>query len=360
MSSCRYCGSDQAKKHCVCTEVSYCGSECQKKDWKRHKAHCPPFGIQKIEGKGNGLVANRKICFGEIIFREKPLLVINNNASENYEDWCQYVVDKVEQLSSENKKVYTTLADNPAFSKTSEMLFIKFKKDYTEERLKYLRILRTNGINVDDQGDTTCVYSRFSLINHSCDPNSMRNLEDGAEMEVTVTAARDIPKGEEILIKYFNQEAAGLIREKRRLKLLNWGFQCNCDVCNLASDPLKVNEKLRETLQEAKEELKMCPANANDVKSLQTQKILELKVISLIRELKTQLVSELPDHLMAVHHIIKLLKKHRQKVREDPDIFRQEAAELAQKLGPKFVAEFQFWDNLTNRTMEAFYSRRKR
>lgn len=360
MAPCNHCEEEGAGKTCICGQVSYCGAECQKKDWKKHKGSCPPFCVKNIEGKGNGLVAVRKICFGDEIMTEKPLLVIDNNKSENYDDWCDYVVGQVEELNDENLKIYNNLADNQQFKKTSELLYIKFKKDYSEEKLKHLRILRTNGVNTDDEGRTTCVYSRFSLLNHSCAPNAMRNVEDGEGVEVTVTAARDILKGEEITIKYFSQEVAALSREKRREKLTNWGFLCSCEVCNLDGEELKKNEDNRVALEAAKEELKMCPTDANDITSLQNQRRLELSVISLLRKLKTQLVPELPDHLMAYHHILKLLKKHKQKVVENPEQFRQEALELSQKLGSKFVSEFEFWDNLTNKTLNAFHARRKK
>lgn len=358
---CNYCAVEDARKSCICGEVWYCGTECQKKDWKNHKTTCPPFYVKNIPGKGNGLVAVRKINFGDKIFQEKPLLVINNNKSDNYEDWCDYVVEQIKDLNEDQIKVYNNLADNETFKKTSELLYIKFKKDYPEEKLRYIRILRTNGINTDDEGRTTCVFSKFSLLNHSCAPNAMRNVEDASDsIEVTVTAARDILKGEEITIKYFSQEVASLNREKRRITLLNWGFQCSCQICTLEGDDLKKNEQVREELEVLKEEIKKCPTDANDIKCLKNQRKLELSIIGLLRELKTQLIAEMPDHLMACHHIVKLLIVHKQKVKENPDEYRQEAILLANKLGSKFVTEFEFWDNLTNKTLNAFQTRRKK
>merc|ERR1712013_665005 len=159
--------------------------------------------------------------------------------------------------------------------------------------------------------------------------------------------------GEEIAIKYFSQEIASMTRDKRRVKLLNWGFQCSCQICNLEGDDLGNNEQVRE-------ELKKCPTDANDIKSLLKQIKLEICIISLLRELRTQLIAEMPDHLMACHHVLQLLIVHRQKVAENPDAFRQEALGLASKLGSKFITEFEFWDKLTNKTLNAFKTRRKK
>jgi len=354
MPTCNQCQAEGTPKACVCGGVAYCGTECQKKHWRKHKEHCPPFLVRKVEGKGNGLIAVRKICFGEQIMHEKPLLVIENNKTDNFMDWCECVVEKIDSLDDDKIEVFKHLADNENFKKTAELLFIKCKKGFNEEKLKYLRILRTNGINIDDEGIRTCVFPQFSLLNHSCAPNAVRNVEDEETGDLKVIAARDIAKGEEITIKYFSQEIAALKREKRLEKLVNWGFTCNCEICSLEGEELEHNEKTREALETAKTELRLCPTDPTNVKSLQNQRKLELNILNLLVELKTQLLTEIPDHLMGCHHVTKLLMKHGQKVKENPDKFRTEALHLSQKLGSKFISEFTFWDNLTKENLKYF------
>ena len=61
--------------------------------------------------------------------------------------------------------------------------------------------MRTNGINIDEEGNRTGIFNIFSRINHSCAPNSVRNIICDKTGEMTVIAARDIEKGEEINIK---------------------------------------------------------------------------------------------------------------------------------------------------------------
>ena len=39
---CRVCGKEDSKKCGQCHRVYYCSVQCQKKDWKSHKATCSP------------------------------------------------------------------------------------------------------------------------------------------------------------------------------------------------------------------------------------------------------------------------------------------------------------------------------
>lgn len=41
VGACEVCGKIEGTKRCSgCKQLSYCGKECQKKDWKRHKTYC--------------------------------------------------------------------------------------------------------------------------------------------------------------------------------------------------------------------------------------------------------------------------------------------------------------------------------
>lgn len=41
-NSCKVCGKEDSKKCGQCHRVYYCSVQCQKKDWKSHKATCSP------------------------------------------------------------------------------------------------------------------------------------------------------------------------------------------------------------------------------------------------------------------------------------------------------------------------------
>ena len=94
-------------------------------------------------------------------------------------------------------------------------------------------------------------------------------------------------------LQYFNLEAASLLRDLRRLKLLNWGFNCNCDICDLPEDDLQRNENLRKQLSVSKEALKKCPTDPFDLQSLRKQLTIEKIAVKILSDLKSQLIGNM-------------------------------------------------------------------
>merc|ERR1711894_327762 len=198
-----------------------------------------------------------------------------------------------------------------------------------------------------EEGKMTGVYDNFSRLNHSCGPNSIRNINCSYTGEINVIATRNIEEGEEIHIKYFDMETASLQRMARKMKLLNWGFNCICDICNLKDKALEENENLRTKLQSAKIALQKCPTDPYNITSLKKQMVIEKLIIQLLRELSTQMIGDFVDHLMSLVHVGKLLKCHGEKVQDNLDEVRTEAYHLVSQLGSKFMDQYLYWENLT-------------
>ena len=74
-------------------------------------------------------------------------------------------------------------------------------------------------------------------------------------------------------------------------------------------------------------------------------RIITLKLFSL--------TAEIPDHLMSLHHVSKLLTAHRQKTNCDAAQLKNEAKEMSTKLGPAFLNQFYYWDDLTSKCCES-------
>lgn len=74
-ATCALC-SEKANSRCGgCNKVSYCSREHQKKHWKIHKGECCSWKICESPQLGRYLVAIRDIKAGEIIMRERPILL---------------------------------------------------------------------------------------------------------------------------------------------------------------------------------------------------------------------------------------------------------------------------------------------
>ena len=61
MTSCQVCGAEGASPCGGCGNVAYCGTKCQRKDWKEHKVRCRCYKITRETGAehGNHVLASR-------------------------------------------------------------------------------------------------------------------------------------------------------------------------------------------------------------------------------------------------------------------------------------------------------------
>ena len=57
--------------------------------------------------------------------------------------------------------------------------------------------------------------------------------------------------------------------------------------------------------------------------------------------------AELPDHLMSLHHVSRLLECHGLESVENIEEIRVEALDLSTKLGKGFHDQYLYWNNLT-------------
>lgn len=68
--------SEVSKSRCSgCSQVFYCSTDHQKKDWKTHKLQCSPMRVSFNDKVGRYYVATRNIKPGEIVLREAPLVI---------------------------------------------------------------------------------------------------------------------------------------------------------------------------------------------------------------------------------------------------------------------------------------------
>ena len=91
---------------------------------------------------------------------------------------------------------------------------IIFKNRHSTRRSPYFPQMISSGL-----------FYISSFINHSCDCNANYN---GIGDFIILFSIKDVNKDEEITISYCEQNE---IYEKRKIKLDNWGINCNCEFC---------------------------------------------------------------------------------------------------------------------------------
>ena len=170
-------------KVCKCHSVSYCGEECQREDWPRHRKNCIPVMVKEYGEKGKGLVASKNIKMGELILIDKAAMSNDDIVLDSYG--------------------YTLTSD-------AERLLINRK-----------------------------ILKDISILNHSCAPNAAMGLLDGKESKelenrIELRALRDISKEEEVTIFYPTEkmDLHWLHADMRERIHEDFGFDCKCPVCS--------------------------------------------------------------------------------------------------------------------------------
>ncbi|GAB2290844.1 hypothetical protein Dimus_025108 [Dionaea muscipula] len=198
-SRCEICFTSSALKRCSsCHVVWYCGSMCQKSDWKLHRVECQT--MSKLEKKRLKSLTPSVRLMVKLYLRRRleKKEVIPATVSDNYK--------LVEALVS---RILLALACNAHSICDSD-----------------LRPLGTG------------LYPVVSIINHSCLPNSVL-MFDGRK--AVVRAVNCIPKGTEVLISYIDTAGSTITRQKALKE--QYFFTCSCSRCIMLgqSDDIQEN-----------------------------------------------------------------------------------------------------------------------
>ena len=118
LSKCRVCLSVGAKLCSKCKAVGYCGANCQKKDWVRHRANCSPVLVAELKHSGRGLVAARKIKTGELILKENATIAL----PQDIDAWeaGDIIAKQVEKLNKEQQTEFYKLTYKQGLVNLSE------------------------------------------------------------------------------------------------------------------------------------------------------------------------------------------------------------------------------------------------
>ena len=243
-------GGDSTKKCSKCSSVSYCGQECQVADWARHKRLCVPVMVKDFGEKGRGLVASKSFEVGDLIFKDTSVasiicadkVPVTNLVKNGREVYAQ-----ISKLSDADQKSFFELSENAkVYGILSDPIFGGIPENY-----KRACSIFHNNQRVTCENNKAHLYLKYSMINHSCDPNALADSLEFDAKKIELRAMKEIKVGEEVTFSYLDAYTAILgERKENRLILENYGFQCKCGIClQPETDRIK---KLRDEWNEIK------------------------------------------------------------------------------------------------------------
>ncbi|KAF8876952.1 hypothetical protein BD779DRAFT_127291 [Infundibulicybe gibba] len=192
--------------------------------------------IGPVPGKGLGIFATRDLDMGDLVYVERPLLVIPSRAAHakigTPLDWTK-----------EKSKRATMFVVNQQYYRAFERLepeaqdaFLSLANIHTEDGSWTVHgICRTNGFGIEELVDTVdtleapyiAVCKEFSRANHSCGPNVTRYFNKKT-FAFYFSATRPIKTGEEITVSY---GVVDDVRSVRQQDCQKFGFDCDCPAC---------------------------------------------------------------------------------------------------------------------------------
>jgi len=364
---------------CPCGKVSYCSTECQKQNWKIHKPACPPYKVIKIEGKGKGLVATRKVAAGDVLLQEMPLMVIDSIDSEVSSDHFKLefevlgeatqkkvlelfdpvkddlkleLLENINEVEAGIRKGREEDPDNQELGELVQRMgelgagIIREADEEEEDYIRAQRIFAANSMQVCEVGaiyssTEGALYHHISLINHSCNPNAVWSWTKGNFRKKVVRAIKPIKKGEEILVNYIDLEDFNYgNRESRRLALVDkFGFFCKCSECSLEGDEFDLNEQHRLEVVQNLETVKTLMAKHNERSTVQALNTGSSTVV-LVKELGLML--ELPRILLNMYQVATAARYQNIIGSVNPAVFGDRALALCSLFGDSFLYFYNF------------------
>jgi len=201
------------------------------------------YALQRLPGRGFGLVATERINRGELIIRESPLISINTQQSwfRPSDSYSSAKIDKIfNTLSQEDKLLYRSLYQFPN------------SRSNLESSEDLLAIFRSNAYPTSDV--SAGIFPVISRFNSECRPNVHFHSENmNNSIYGFVYAIRDIDKGQELLNCYVGQFLTRL--ERRTYFETHFGFTCNCCLCSKEGEELEDDDYFRKSISRNIEEV---------------------------------------------------------------------------------------------------------
>ncbi|KAF2729074.1 SET domain-containing protein [Polyplosphaeria fusca] len=200
----------------------------------------PPYEVRKVEGKGLGVFATRKILKYETVMIDQASVVEDMEIEKAFsaQEARTMLAQAVNQLR--RPQIVRAMSSDHGGHDSSDT---EDDDDDGEGKLE-TDIMLTNAYGSEVTGRKfRNLFPLISRINHACSPNSYV-LFSRAGISMAIKTYRDIEAGEELSVSYLT---LGQTFAHRTHALRRWGFTCTCSLCTLPSTA-KAESDLRRSL----------------------------------------------------------------------------------------------------------------
>ncbi|XP_041015984.1 histone-lysine N-methyltransferase ASHR1 isoform X2 [Juglans microcarpa x Juglans regia] len=224
--------SSNLRKCSACHVVWYCGSTCQKLDWKLHRLECQALSRLDMDKRKSVTPSIRlmlKLYLRRKLESEK---VIPTTATNNY-NLVEALVSHISDIDEKQLVLYAQMAN-------LVNLILQWPEINMKQIAENFSKFACNAHTICD-GELrplgTGLYPVISIINHSCLPNSVLVFEGRLAV---VRAVQHIPQGAEVLISYI--ETAGSTMTRQKALTEQYLFTCTCPRCIKAGESDDIQE----------------------------------------------------------------------------------------------------------------------
>ncbi|MCL7044521.1 hypothetical protein MKW94_030066 [Papaver nudicaule] len=213
--------SGNLKKCSACQVPWYCGSTCQKSEWKLHRLECQAIaGLSKERRKS--LTPSLRLMVRLYLKRKlQNDRVLQTTAMDNY-NLVEALVDHMSDIEEKQLVLYAQMAN-------LVNLILAWPESNIKEIAQNFSKLACNAHTICD-GELrplgTGLYPVISIINHSCSPNAILVFE---RQRAVIRAVEVIPQGTEVFISYIETAESTTTRQKALKE--QYFFTCSCPSC---------------------------------------------------------------------------------------------------------------------------------
>ncbi|KAF7052231.1 hypothetical protein CFC21_060353 [Triticum aestivum] len=220
-SSCDHCfASGNLRKCSVCRVAWYCGSVCQKEEWKLHQLECQAISALTEERKKMLTPTIRLMV--KLILRRKlqSEKAIPSSATDNY-DLVDALESHISKVDDNQLVLYAQMAN------LVQLILPSIELDLKEIAHTFSKFACNAHTICDPELRPlgTGLFPAISIINHSCVPNAVLLFEGRTAY---VRALQPLSSNTEVSISYIETAATTL---KRHNDLKQYFFTCTCPRC---------------------------------------------------------------------------------------------------------------------------------